>query len=219
MEGVFVTGTDTGVGKTTVCAGLLKAIYGSKEVVYWKPVQTGTIVGDDTREVKAMTQLPDACFKEPSYRFPDPVSPHMAAEKWGKTIELDKLVADFQSSKQFQIVEGAGGILVPFNDSVLQIDFIKKIGLPVIIVGQDRVGAINHTLLTLDACRKGGIPIKGVILTRCRMTLGNGPVISKFGQVEVLATFTPTDDPKSLVAQVASNTRLRQLFNVAPLPG
>ena len=219
MEGVFVTGTDTGVGKTIVCAGLLKAIYGSKDVAYWKPVQTGTIVGDDTREVKAMTHLPETCFRAPSYSFPDPVSPHMAAEKWGKTVELDTLMTDFKKSNQFQIVEGAGGVLVPFNDTLLQIEFIKQTGLGVIIVSQDRVGAINHTLLTLDECRKVGIPVHGVILTRCRMTLGNGPVISKFGKVEVLATFTPTDDPKSLVAQVASNTRLRQLFNVVPLPG
>lgn len=219
MESVFITGTDTSVGKTTICAGLLKLLYGTKDVVYWKPVQTGTIVGDDTREVKAMTGLPDTCFAEPSYRFPDPVSPHMAAEKWGKTVELDVLCKDFEKLKgRFAVVEGAGGLLVPLNDKHLQIDFIKKTGLPVIIVGQDRVGAINHTLLTLNACRDAKIPVVGVVLTRCRMTLGNGPVISKFGQIEVLATVAPVDDTRTLVAQVASHPRLRQLFNVAELP-
>lgn len=219
MEGVFITGTDTGVGKTTVAAGLVKLLYGSRNVAFWKPVQTGTIVGDDTREVRAMTQLPDSVYIEPSYRFPDPVSPHMAAAKWGKEIELSKLKSDFEAYRdRFLVVEGAGGILVPFSDKVLQIDFIKATGLSVIIVGQDRVGAINHTLLTLAVCRKEKIPILGVVLTRFRMTLGNGEVISKFGNVDILANFAPTDDPKSLVAQVASHPTLRKLFNVAQLP-
>ncbi len=219
MEGIYVTGTDTGVGKTMVCAGILKMLYGARDVVYWKPVQTGTIVGDDTREIRTMTQLPETCFAEPAYRFPDPVSPHMAAKKWGKEVQLDLLKKEFDRNRsRFQIIEGAGGILVPFSDEVLQIHFMKATGLPVLIVGEDRVGAINHTLLTLDACRKENIPILGVILTRFRMTLGNGDVISKFGKVEVLASFAPTDDPKSLVAQVASHARLRQLFNASPLP-
>lgn len=219
MEGVFITGTDTGVGKTTICAGLLKMIYGSRPVKYWKPVQTGTIVGDDTREVKGITGLADECFAEPSYRFPDPVSPHLAAEKWGKIVQMSKLKGDFDKFKSnFLVVEGAGGILVPYSESILQIDFTKEIRLPVIIVGQDRVGAINHTLLTLEACRRVGVEILGVILTRFRMTLGNGSIISSFGKTEVLANFAPTDDPKLLVAQVMSNDRLRQLFNVPVLP-
>lgn len=219
MNGVFITGTDTGVGKTTICAGLLKLLYGSKDVVYWKPIQTGTIVGDDTREVKLMTGLPESCFAEPAYSFPDPVSPHMAARKWGKQVELDVL-CDFYSKNQsrFQIIEGAGGLLVPFNDTSLQIDFIQRIKLPIIIVGQDRVGAINHTLLTLNAARAAGIEVLGVVLTRFRMTLGNGAVISKFGKVDVLASIAPVDDTRSLVAQVASDSCLRKLFGVAELP-
>lgn len=219
MESVFITGTDTGVGKTTICAGLLKLLYGTKDVVYWKPIQTGTIVGDDTREVKGMTGLPDHCFCEPTYRFPEPVSPHMAAQKWGKVVDLDLLMRDFEKTRgKFLVIEGAGGLMVPFNEKELQIDFIKKTRLPVIIVGQDRVGAINHTLLTLGACRDAKIPVVGIILTRCRMTLGNGPVIAKFGQVEVIAQLDPIDDNRSLVAQVASHPRLRQLFNVTELP-
>ena len=83
--GVFVIGVDTGVGKTTLCAGLLKMLVGSRKVAYWKPVQTGTIVGDDTKDIRKATQLSDDYFVEPAYRFPDPLSPHFAARKWGKT--------------------------------------------------------------------------------------------------------------------------------------
>lgn len=221
MDGIFVTGTDTGVGKTVISAGLLKLLHGTRGVCYWKPVQTGTIVGDDTQGVKALTGLPPECFAAPTYRFPEPLSPHMAAQKWNKRVELDVLVNQYKElkkSNRFLIVEGAGGILVPYNDKVLQIEFIKALGLPMLLVSEDRVGAINQTLLTINAARAAGLAIVGVILTKARRTLGNSDAIHEFGKVEILAEFDPTGDSRTIVGQVASNERLRNLLNLAGLP-
>ncbi len=223
MEGVFVTGTDTGVGKTVICAGLLKLMTSSQkqQPIYWKPVQTGTIVGDDTKAVKSLTALGPEFFWEPSYRFPEPLSPHMAAQKWGKTVELDvlkKAYADRKNKNNFIIIEGAGGILVPLNETTLQINLIKELGLPVLLVSEDRVGAINQTLLTVNAARAANIPILGIILTKARKTLGNAEAINQFGKVEILAQFDPTEDSRRIVGEVGTDGRLRELFELSSFP-
>jgi dethiobiotin synthase len=220
MDGVFVTGTDTGVGKSLVCAGLLKALH-SKKPVYWKPIQTGTIVGDDTRAVKSLTDLGPEYFWDPVYRFPEPLSPHMAAKKWGQTVDADKLVKyydDKKSQKKFVIVEGAGGLLVPFNEKTLQVHFIQRLGFPIIIVSEDRVGAINQCLLTINAAREAGIEILGIVLTRARRTLGNADAISLFGKVPILAQLEPSEDSKTIVGQVGAHDTLREIFKISTLP-
>jgi dethiobiotin synthase len=222
MDGVFITGTDTNVGKTSLSAGLLRMLYGSKPVVYWKPVQTGTMLGDDTKEVLSLSKIEDpAVVIEPTYRFTDPVSPHFAAKKWGKRIEVSEIVAQFEREKKqgkFLLVEGAGGLLVPFNERELQLDLILRLKLPLIIATVDRVGAINQTLLTLNACRKANIDVLGVVVTRSRGNLGNSEAIAEFGKVEILAEFPPIDDLTSMTALVAANPRLRELFQLQPLP-
>lgn len=221
MDGIFITGTDTGVGKTVVAAGLLKLLLGSKKVVYWKPIQTGTIVGDDTKTVRGLTDLKEEYFIEPTYRFAEPLAPHQAASTWGKKIELDVLQNVFDQAKaagQFLVVEGAGGLLLPLSDDTLQIDFIKNLKIPLIIVAEDRVGSINHSVLTINAARDAKIPILGMILTRSRKNLGNAESIAKFGKVPVLAEFDATEDSRTLVAQVGANQSLRDLFSVGILP-
>lgn len=221
INGVYVIGTDTGVGKTIVCAGLLKLLQGAKKPLYWKPVQTGTIVGDDTKAVKSLTDFPAERFLEPVYRFPEPLSPHMAAQKWGKKVELDELVSAFNRHKKDDapmVIEGAGGLLVPFNEKVLQLDFIKAVKLPVIVVSEDRVGAINQTLLTVNAARAAGVNVLGVILTRARRTLGNAEAIAQFGKIQILAELDPTEDSRNVIAQVGANEALRKLFQVDSLP-
>ena len=221
MEGIFIIGVDTGVGKSSVAAGILKLLQGSRKVCYWKPIQTGTIVADDTKEIKNLTSLPENCFIEPTYRFAEPLSPYMAAKKWGKRVELSELVNTFSQIKKdgyFPILEGAGGLLVPYNETELQVDFAKKIKLPIIFITEDRVGAINQVLLSLSYAREQGLEVLGVIITRSRRTLGNAESISHFGKVEILAEFDPTEDHRNLVAQVGGNERLRELFQTPKLP-
>lgn len=221
MDGVFIVGIDTGVGKTAISGGILKMLHGSRKVCFWKPVQTGTIVADDTVEVKGLVAMPNECFMEPAYRFVEPLSPYMAGKKWGKRVDIDVMDKLFRAKKNegyFTVVEGAGGLLVPMNEKDLQIDLIKSFGLPVIYITEDRVGAINQTLLTLRVAREEKLETLGVIMTKSRRTMGNSESIAHFGQVEILAEFDPSDDIRTLVGQVGAHPRLRKLFNVPVLP-
>ncbi len=221
MEGIFITGADTNVGKTVLCAGLLKIMHGARKVCYWKPIQTGTVLADDTHEVRALTEFGDECFMEPAYRFPDPLAPRHAAQKWNKEISLDGIVKLYKSRAEkdrFVVAEGAGGLLVPINDQYTQKDLIQRLGLDVIIVAEDRVGAINHTLLTLQACREAGIGVVGVVLSKTQGTFGNAESISHFGKVEILAEIPTSDNPRTVVAQVGGNARLRALFGASSMP-
>ncbi len=222
MDGVFVTGTDTGVGKTTVSAGLLSLLHGSHPTAYWKPIQTGTIIGDDTEEVRSLTEFAPETYISPGYRFPDPLAPTIAARKWKKVIEIDALMGQWKRERnnRLVIVEGAGGILVPLTEDELQVDFVARLKIPLLIVASDRLGTINHTLLTVNAARAAGVEVLGVILTRTEegLTKGNAECIERFGKVEVLASLKSAPDGRSAVAQVGGNPRLRELFKVSALP-
>lgn len=220
-QGVFITGTDTNVGKTFICAGLLKLLSHHKSVAYWKPVQTGTIVGDDTKEVKRITEFSDEHFVDPVYRFPEPLSPQMASKKWGKIIELPEILKVFNeqvAKGKFLVVEGAGGLMMPLNDKDLQWDLISQLKLPVIVVAEDRVGAINQTLLTLNACKDKNIQVLGMVLTKSRKSLGISESLEHFGKVEILANLENTQDVRNIVAQVGAHKRIRELFDIASLP-
>ena len=161
FRGVFVTGTDTGVGKTVVCAALMhryrrlrpRSDASRAMVRYWKPVQTGIERGDDTREVQRLGGCSPREILQDGVRLRRPLSPHLAARLSGVTIDirtlLDGLAAQPPSSRW--IVEGAGGALVPINDSELMTDLMVRLALPVVVVARSRLGTINHTLLTLEA--------------------------------------------------------------------
>ena len=221
MDGVFILGTDTNVGKTAIAAGLLKLIYGTHKVAYWKPVQTNTLVSNDTDEVRILAPLPKENFLEPKYRFAEPLSPRMAARKWGKQIEVEEIAREAETQTKtgtFLLVEGAGGLLLPLNEQHTQADLIKRLKFPVLLVGTDKVGVINQALLTLNACKDEKITVLGMVMTRSNGLFGNSESISHFGKVEILAEFAPTEDVRTLVAQVGANTRLREAFNVSALP-
>lgn len=223
MDGVFVTGTDSGVGKTTVCAGLLRLIYGSRKVLYWKPIQVATVIGNDARDIIELTDLSNDLIVEPAYRFPEPVAPYLAAKQRGEKIDLDVIVKGFERRKKdgiFQIIEGTGGILSPLTEKHLQIDLIKRFGLPVLIVGANKLGVINSTLLIVRTCRNEGVNVLGVALTKTRKALnkGNAECIVLFGAVDVLAELEETENRMSMVSQVSCDSRLRKLFDVPVLP-
>ncbi len=218
MKGIFVIGTDTGVGKTMVCAGILKMLQGTTiKPSYWKPVQTGTIHGDDTTEVKTISGLADSYFMEPAFRFPEPLSPFSAASKWGKTIELKHLVTLVQQRTQqgdFVIIEGAGGLLVPYHQDWNQLDFIKAVGFPILIVGRDNVGVINQSLLTIESAKRADIPILGVVLTHSTGHSGNSDLITQFSGVKVLLEIMPKADHNMLAAEVSRCEALKQSFGL-----
>jgi dethiobiotin synthase len=172
VNGVFVIGTDTGIGKTTYCRDLLRR---HPEATYWKPVQTGWPEDDDTRAVEARRSLPGV-------RLKDPVSPHLAAAREGKTLTLDGILAPARGFHGTLVVEGAGGLLVPLAPGLLQVDLVAALGLPVVVVARDRLGTINHTLLTLEALRRRGLLVTGVALLGGEK---NRAAIEEHGRVEV----------------------------------
>lgn len=201
----FLTGTDTDVGKTVVAAGLLAGLSRGGPATYWKPVQSGTAVDDDTVTVRRLTELSDDHFAEPVYRLRSPESPHRAAEKENLRVERGSLAAaarDVLARPGSLVVEGAGGLLVPLAPGFLVADLVADLGLPVLVVVRDRLGAINHTLLTLEACRRRGMAVEGVVLNRGEGFEGNAEAIEAYGDVPVLGRFSEASSARDAVRAV-----------------
>ncbi len=177
----FVTGTDTGIGKTVVSAMLVAGLGAS----YWKPVQSGLQEETDTEAVKRLTRMPNDHFKPETYRLTEPLSPHASARIDGVKIEMDAFkVPDFKT--QHLIVEGAGGVIVPLNEDALIIDLIAQLGFPALVTARSGLGTLNHTLLTLEALSRRDIPVLGVIMIGPG-NKSNRKAIEYYGNVEVLA--------------------------------
>jgi dethiobiotin synthetase len=188
MRGVFITGTDTGVGKTVVSAALM-ARYG--EARYWKPIQTGP--DDDTAEVQRLSR----CSRDRVYlhgvRLPDPVSPHLAAERANVRINLPLLTAVVKEFPGSWIVEGAGGALVPLNESDLMVHLMERLRLPVLVVARTTLGTINHTLLTIEALRARNLLVADVVMVG-DPNAENRAAIERYGNVRVAGEM-PRFDP------------------------
>lgn len=159
LKGFFVTGTDTNVGKTVLSALLCAGLPGD----YWKPIQTGTVEGTDREAVISWAGMgEDASFPE-AYTFDDPVSPHLAAQRSGSVILLEKIAIPKSRSSRPLIVEGAGGVLVPINSHQFMADLMRHVGFPVVLAARSTLGTINHTLLSLAALRSAGLQVQGVV--------------------------------------------------------
>ncbi len=155
---LFITGIGTDVGKTIASAILTQAL----EADYWKPIQAGDLDHSDSYKVKQFISNSTSQIFENSYKLNTAASPHLAAAIDGITIELQYIKEP--KTKNHLVIEGAGGILVPLNDSDCIIDLIKK-DYKVIVVSRHYLGSINHTLLTYEALKNRNIPIAGIIFS------------------------------------------------------
>jgi len=183
QEAFFVTGTDTGIGKTVVAAALMAVLQGT----YWKPIQSGLEHEmTDTEWIQHNTGLCGEHFLKESYLLNAPCSPHLAAELDEVAIELEKISLPEYVGKKPLLVEGAGGILVPLNREHFILDLIRKLDLPVLLVASNKLGSINHTLLSLYRLRSAGLEVMGVILNGVG-DQENKKAIEKYGQTKVLA--------------------------------
>jgi dethiobiotin synthetase len=203
-ESLFVTGTDTNVGKTLLSALLVAAL----DAIYWKPIQTGATEGTDRQTVIKLAEIPEAQTIPESYCFDPPVSPHLAAESSGVKIDLARIRV-VKVDKPV-IVEGAGGILVPINDSESMLDLARHLGFPILIAARAALGTINHTLLTVRALRCAKMSVKGVVMIGRRNKdnersvehFGAAPVVGwipwldKIGRQTLLQVFRSNFDPK-----------------------
>jgi dethiobiotin synthetase len=182
----FITGTDTGVGKTVASALLCAAL----DAIYWKPIQTGTREGTDRSTVLRLAGLLRSRTIPEAYRFAPPVSPHLAAMRAGVHIELRKIRMPSFGHRENLIVEGAGGALVPINETQLMLHLMRRLKLPVLLVARTSLGTINHTLLSLQALRAASLGIRGVILVGKRNP-DNRRAIEHYGKVPIVGFIPP----------------------------
>jgi dethiobiotin synthase len=196
FQGIFVTGTDTGVGKTVVSTMLTLA----GDALYWKPIQAGLEGPTDTELVKQWSQLPDDRFLRETYRLRMPASPHLAALAQGMRIELQHFQLP-ETDRQL-VIEGAGGVFVPLNEKQLMVDLIRYLHQSVIVVARSTLGTINHTLMTLEALRRREVPIIGVIVNGPE-NLENERAIERYGRTRVLGWLPPLEEinPDTLVRE------------------
>ena len=153
----FVAGIGTDVGKTVASAVLVEAL----KADYWKPVQAGDVENTDRMKVQKLVSNTESTFHPERYLLPYPLSPHASAAMAG--VEIDANAIQIPEHKAPLIIEGAGGLLVPINYEVLYIDWVQKMQLEVILVSRHYLGSINHTLLSAEALKSRGIPVKGII--------------------------------------------------------
>ncbi|NGP86983.1 dethiobiotin synthase [Fodinibius halophilus] len=194
---IFVSGTDTEIGKTVVSAILTKGL----EASYWKPIQAGLEEETDTQFVQRTTDFSDEYIIPERYRLETPMSPHGAAEIDDVYIEM----SDFEMPEyetDHLIVEGAGGLLVPFNDDKMIIDLIERLGIPVLLTARSTLGTLNHTFLSLEALRSRDIPILGVVLNGPQHQ-SNREAIQHYGDINIIAEI---DTLESLNADTLKKT-------------
>jgi dethiobiotin synthetase len=174
INGLFITGTDTGVGKTTIAAQISRQLFaqGVKVGVY-KPAASGCEMVNGGLQSEDAVALWEAAGKPGTLSevcpqlFAAPLAPHLAAMEEGKTLDTKLLRSGlqvWQNRSEFIIVEGAGGLMAPLGNDELVIDLAAEFGLPLVIVAGNRLGCINHTLLTIAAAKSRGLRIAGVIL-------------------------------------------------------
>ncbi|MFN3326671.1 MAG: dethiobiotin synthase [Bryobacteraceae bacterium] len=192
IQGIFVTGTGTNIGKTAVSAAIMHRYRPVAPLRYWKPVQTGSPEDDDTRTVHRLGACSIEEIHPEGIRLPRPLSPHLSARLCGVRIELASILAAAANAGASRacVVEGAGGLLVPLNEDTLIADLILALKLPAVVVALSTLGTINHTLLTLEALRARSIPIAGVIMNG-ELNPENRRAIEHYGSVPVLGEMPP----------------------------
>lgn len=196
LQGVFVTGTGTEVGKTVVAASIARSLAAEgKRVAVFKPAVTG--LAEDGEPDHAL--LRRAAGSEQSdeeiapYRYGPAMSPHLAAELTGEAIDPARLVAAARRAAggaDALVCEGVGGVLVPLTADYLVRDLAVELGLPLVVAASPGLGTINHTLLTLEAARAAGLAVDSVVLTPwpdepSRIEQSNRETIAALGRVRV----------------------------------
>jgi dethiobiotin synthetase len=177
MRGLFVTGTDTGVGKTRVACALLRALAArGMDVGAMKPVETG--VGPagplDAQALRAASGAEDPLEDVCPQRFALAAAPAVAAEREARPVDREAIRRAFARQRQrhtWLLVEGAGGLLVPLDAKDTMADLAAELALPLLVVARGALGTINHTLLTLEAAERRGLDVAGVVISH-----GSGPL-------------------------------------------
>jgi malonyl-CoA O-methyltransferase len=206
-SGLFVTGTDTGVGKTVVSAVLVRAL----EADYWKPVQAGLDGEADAEAVARLAAVSPARIHRPAVSLRAALAPDQAAALEGRRIDLECF--ELPAAPRPLVVEGAGGVLAPLNERASVADLMLRLGLPVVLVARTTLGTINHTLLSLEALRARGLGVAGVVLDGPPHP-ANRRAIEARGEVRVLLELEPLAplDAGAIARVAARATSLREVL-------
>ncbi len=203
-EGVMVVGTDTGVGKTIISAGLVTSLQDKGfDVGVMKPLESGapsfesTIIPTDALYLKEISGVGDDLDLINPYCFKEPLAPGVAAQREGAEIDLQRIKELFDELKgrhDFMVVEGVGGLLVPIGKEILLPQLIKLLDLPLLLVARSSLGTINHTLLSLFYCVKEGLDVVGLVVNKSTSDVdpseeSNPQVIAQFTEVPLLGSF------------------------------
>jgi len=186
-KGLFITGTDTGVGKTTIAAGIARLLKSwGVRVGVMKPVATGDRQ-DVHRLMKAAGVKDDVSVINPQF-FKAPLAPDVAAALERRHVTMDRIYnAYWYLHKKYDvlIVEGAGGVKVPLGETTYVVDMIQALGLPALVVARASLGTINHTILTLEALARVNVPVAGILLNG-----GSGRTLAETTNLDSLPHYT-----------------------------
>jgi len=171
---IFVTGISTDVGKTIASSIIVESL----EADYWKPVQAGDLDYSDSHKVKSQVSNSKSQFYPNAYQLNTPASPHLAAEIDGIIIDLNKITEP--KTDNHLVIEGAGGIFVPLNETNTIIDLIQP-DYNIIVVSRHYLGSINHTLLTIEAIRNRGFEVSGIIFSGSENKSTESLILNKTG--------------------------------------
>lgn len=202
----FITGTDTGVGKTFVTSAIVRTLRArGVDVGVMKPVETGcgsnpddSLVPSDARALMDAAGVDDPIDMVCPYRFAPPLAPNVAARLAGVSIDTAKIRAAFLelvSRHDVVLVEGAGGLLVPLTDGELMADLAALLSTPVVVVAPSRLGVINHTLLTVECAIKRGLDVRGIILNNPGPPPADDPSIEHNAEELALLADLPVAGP------------------------
>ena len=228
---IFVTATDTDVGKTIVTAGLAAIMQslGYKAGIL-KPLQTGAISQGDfliSPDLAFIKKIDPYVSTHASYVLKTPSAPYLASEIEGVPIETDVILRDYVKMTQkcdTVIVEGSGGILVPVSSGILMSDVAKKLNLPIVIVARPNLGTINHTLLTINAANQSGLRIAGVIINKypedtADVVIKTAPrLIEEYSDAKIVGIIkdfkTDHITPSILIDAMLNSVDLEKIFNI-----
>jgi dethiobiotin synthetase len=204
----IIAGIGTEIGKTFISSILTEAL----QADYWKPIQSGALDFTDTDAVRSLISNTKTVFHPETYRLNQPMSPHAAAAIDGIEIELSRF--QLPRTDNHLIVELAGGIMVPLNNNETNLDLIKRLAIPVILISKNYLGSINHTLLSIEVLKMNNIPIKGLIFN-AEPNKSSEDFILNYTKIDFLGRvdFEETID-KELIRKYASNFRNNIFLNL-----
>ena len=223
-RGIFVTATDTGVGKTFVAAGLARALKAQGvNVGVMKPIASGGtrtsggLVSDDALQLAEAIGSPDELSLVNPVCFEAPLAPLVAARLEGEHVDLGLVWRAYETlaaRHDFLVVEGVGGLLVPIDEGATVLDLITMFRLPALVVTRPTLGTINHTLLTVRYAREHGVAVVGLVINAAQpdeqpqAVETNPAILEEWARAPILANFAHDPDPAAHVGQFAQLARV-----------